>query len=376
MLPVMLRFRQRGRTATGPSPDTTSSLVSPRVWPIAAAPLAAQEPLIIVEGVQKTFGSVRALAGVDLTVEPGTVLGLLGRNGAGKSTLVRILSTLLRPDAGRVSIAGVDVVRDANRVRSLIGLAGQAAAVDPTLTGRENLELVGRLYGLGKREARARASEVLERLTLTAAGDRRVFTYSGGMRRRLDLGASLVGKPVVLIMDEPTTGLDPKTRVELWRFVDDLVREGTTVLLTTQYLEEADRLADRIAVLERGALVASGTAAELKQRIGGEMLELRARNAVDVERLRTLLTGLGSGPPVADLRWQRLTLPTSDPIETLLAAAQRIQEADIVVEDLGLRRPSLDDVFLTLTGSDSTPSTPPSLALTGEAATDRGQAVA
>jgi ABC-2 type transport system ATP-binding protein len=373
----MLRFRQRGRETTVRAASTTAQLIPLRSFPAHGGRSAEREPLIIVEGVEKTFGSLRALAGVDLTVERGSVLGLLGRNGAGKSTLVRILSTLLRPDAGRVSIAGVDVVRDANRVRSLIGLAGQAAAVDPTLTGRENLELVGRLYGLAKREARARAADVLERLSLTAAGDRRVFTYSGGMRRRLDLGASLVGRPVVLIMDEPTTGLDPKTRLELWRFVDDLVREGTTVLLTTQYLEEADRLADRIAVLERGALVATGTAAELKQRIGGEMLELRARNAVDVERLRTLLAGLGSGRPVADLRWQRLTLPTSNPIDTLLAAAQRIQEAGIVVEDLGLRRPSLDDVFLTLTGSeDSKQTNLPLLAPPREERPDREQPVA
>ncbi|MEA2212445.1 MAG: type transport system ATP-binding protein [Solirubrobacteraceae bacterium] len=303
----------------------------------------------MVEGVTKAFGSLMALAGVDLVVERGTVLGLLGRNGAGKSTLVRVLSTLLVPDAGRASIAGVDVVRDAQRVRARIGLAGQAAAVDPTLTGRENLELVGRLYGLRRREARARANEVLERLTLTAAANRRVFTYSGGMRRRLDLGASLVGKPLVLILDEPTTGLDPRTRLELWKFVDDLVREGTTVLLTTQYLEEADRLADRIAVIERGRVIATGTAAELKQRVGGDVLELRARTAVDVERLRRLLAGLGSGEPVADMRWQRITLPTSRPIETLLAAARLIQQAGITVDDLGLRRPSLDDVFLSLT---------------------------
>ena len=373
----MLRFRQRGRATTNRTAGPTAHLIPLLTVPGGASPAGEREPLIVVEGVEKTFGSLRALAGIDLTVERGTVLGLLGRNGAGKSTLVRILSTLLRPDAGRVSIAGVDVVRDANRVRSLIGLAGQAAAVDPTLTGRENLELVGRLYGLSKGDARARAADVLERLSLTSAGDRRVFTYSGGMRRRLDLGASLVGKPVVLIMDEPTTGLDPKTRLELWRFVDDLVREGTTVLLTTQYLEEADRLADRIAVLERGALVATGTAAELKQRIGGEVLELRARSAVDVERLRTLLAGLGSGRPVADLRWQRLTLPTSDPIDTLLAAAQRIQEAGIEVEDLGLRRPSLDDVFLALTGSDDSSHIqlpPPSITREGQG--DRGKAVA
>jgi ABC-2 type transport system ATP-binding protein len=333
--------------AVNPGPVVAASPQRPQAGRVAPR----QEPLIVVEGVGKTFDSVVALTGVDLVVERGTVLGLLGRNGAGKSTLVRILSTLLRPDAGRASIAGVDVGRDAQRVRSLIGLAGQAAAVDQTLTGRENLELVGRLYGLGRRDARARAHEVLERLSLTAAADRRVFTYSGGMRRRLDLGASLVGKPLVLIMDEPTTGLDPRTRLELWKFVDDLVREGTTVLLTTQYLEEADRLADHIAVLEHGSVIATGTAAELKQRIGGEVLELRARTAVEVERLRGLLAGLGSAEPVADMRWRRLTLPTSNPIETLLAAARRIREAGITVDDLGLRRPSLDDVFLTLTGS-------------------------
>ena len=310
---------------------------------------APREPLIEVQGVEKRFGSVVALAGVDLVVDRATVVALLGRNGAGKTTLVRVLSTLLRPDAGRASVAGVDVVRGAQRVRSLIGLAGQAAAVDPTLTGRENLELVARLYGLRRREARARSAEVLERLSLTTAADRRTLTYSGGMRRRLDLGASLVGKPLVLIMDEPTAGLDPRTRLELWRLVDELVRDGTTMLLTTQYLEEADRLADRIAVLERGKVIATGTAAELKQRIGGDVLELRARSAVDVERLRRLLVGLGSAEPVADMRWQRITLPTGDPINTLLTAARRIQESGITVEDLGLRRPSLDDVFLTLT---------------------------
>jgi daunorubicin resistance ABC transporter ATP-binding subunit len=324
-----------------------------------------------VQGVEKAFGSLVALSGVDLTVEPGTVLALLGRNGAGKSTLVRILSTLLVPDAGSASIAGVDVVKRADRVRSLIGLAGQAAAVDATLTGRENLELVGRLYGLSRREARIRAADALERLSLTGAGGRRVLTYSGGMRRRLDLGASLVGRPLVLIMDEPTTGLDPRTRLELWKFVDDLVQEGTTVLLTTQYLEEAERLADRIAVLERGALIAAGTAAELKQRIGGDVLELRARSGVDIQRLRGLLAGLGSAEPVVDVRWQRLTLPTRDPINTLLTAARRIQESGIAVEDLGLRRPSLDDVFLTLTGTGKEP--PASGTLAGRAQGNLGE---
>jgi daunorubicin resistance ABC transporter ATP-binding subunit len=322
---------------------------------------------VVVEGLAKSFGSTVALAGVDLEVAPSTVLGLLGRNGAGKSTLVRVLSTLLVPDAGNARIGGVDVVREAQRARSLIGLAGQAAAVDGTLTGRENLELVARLYGLSRSRARARADEVLDRLGLVEAGGRLVFTYSGGMRRRLDLGASLVGRPGLLIMDEPTTGLDPRSRVELWRFVDDLVREGTTVLLTTQYLEEADRLADRIVVLEHGRVVAAGTPAELKERTGGDVLEVRARDGVDVERLRGLLAGLGSGEPVADPRWQRVTLPTTDRMFTLLTAAQRISDAGIVVEDLGLRRPSLDDVFLTLTlgdgGQPATPDTPNQRAL-------------
>jgi daunorubicin resistance ABC transporter ATP-binding subunit len=313
---------------------------------------------VVVQGVVKSFGATRALAGVDLEVEAGTVLGLLGRNGAGKTTLVRVLSTLLVPDAGRASVGGLNVVRDAQKVRSLIGLAGQSAAVDDTLTGRENLELVGRLYGLRRAQARVRSDEVLERLGLVEAADRLVYTYSGGMRRRLDLGASLVGRPGLLLMDEPTTGLDPRSRLELWKFVDELVREGTTVLLTTQYLEEADRLADRIVVLEQGRVVAAGTPAELKERIGGDVLEVRARDAVDLERLRSLLVGLGSGDPVADLRWQRVTLPTTDRMSTFLAAAQRIAEAGIAVEDIALRRPSLDDVFLTLTEGDQSTAAP------------------
>jgi daunorubicin resistance ABC transporter ATP-binding subunit len=306
-------------------------------------------PFITVEGVQKSFGSTVALAGVDLEVEQGTVLGLLGRNGAGKTTLVRIMATLLAPDSGSVRIAGLDVVRRARMVRSLIGFAGQFAAVDETLTGRENLELVGRLYGLRRSLARERADETLQRLSLAQAADRRVGTYSGGMRRRLDLGASLVGRPVVLLMDEPTTGLDPRTRIELWTFIEELVREGTTLLLTTQYLEEADRLADRIAVIERGGVIASGSPEELKGKFGGDVLEVRATSSADVERLVGLLDGLGSGPPMADLRGQRVTLPTGERVHTLLAAARRIEDCGITVEDIGVRRPSLDDVFLSLT---------------------------
>jgi ABC-2 type transport system ATP-binding protein len=306
-------------------------------------------PMITAEALVKSFGSNVALAGVDLVVERGTVLGLLGRNGAGKTTLVRILATLLTPDVGTARIGGADVVREAQTVRSRIGLAGQFAAVDETLTGRENLELVGRLYGLRRQQARARANEVLERLTLSTAADRLVLTYSGGMRRRLDLGASLVGRPMVLIMDEPTTGLDPGTRLELWRFLDELVREGTTLLLTTQYLEEADRLADRIAVIERGRMIATGSPNELKQRVGGDVLEVRAAKPGDLDRLVGLLSGLGSGPPVADARTQRVTVPTADRVATLMAAARRIDEAGLDVDDLGLRRPSLDDVFVALT---------------------------
>jgi ABC-2 type transport system ATP-binding protein len=307
-------------------------------------------PMITAEALVKSFGKTVALAGVDLTVERGTVLGLLGRNGAGKTTLVRILATLLKPDVGSARIAGADVVREAQAVRSRIGLAGQYAAVDETLTGRENLELVGRLYGLNRREARARAAESLERLGLTAAADRMTITYSGGMRRRLDLGASLVGRPLVLIMDEPTTGLDPGTRIELWKFIQELVREGTTLLLTTQYLEEADRLADRIAVIERGRMIANGTPGQLKERVGDDVLEVHASGFGDLDRLLVLLAGLGSAAPVADAHGQRVTLATRDRVATMLAAARRIEESGIQVDDISLRRPSLDEVFLTLTG--------------------------
>jgi ABC-2 type transport system ATP-binding protein len=311
--------------------------------------VGTDSPIIRVEGLKKSFGSNVALAGVDIEVERGTVFGLLGRNGAGKTTLVRTVATLLAPDAGRVTVAGVDVVQRAPLVRSLIGFAGQFAAVDETLTGRENLELVGRLYGLRRRAARERAADTLRRLSLTAAADRQVRTYSGGMRRRLDLGASLVGHPELLILDEPTTGLDPRTRIELWTFIEDLVRQGTTVLLTTQYLEEADRLSDRIAVIERGRVIAAGSPDDLKEAIGGDVLEVRATSEVDVGRLAGLLDGLGSAAPVVDLRGQRITLPTRDRVPTLLAAARRIEQAGITVEDLGVRRPSLDEVFLALT---------------------------
>jgi daunorubicin resistance ABC transporter ATP-binding subunit len=316
-------------------------------------------PVIEIEGVTKTFGSTTALAGVDFTVEAGTVLALLGRNGAGKTTLVRILSTLLAPDCGALRIAGVDVIREAAVVRSLIGLAGQFAAVDDTLTGRENLELVGRLYGLRRADARARADEVLERLGLSEAADVLVRTYSGGMRRRLDLGASLVGRPLVLLLDEPSTGLDPRARIDLWGLIDELVGDGMTLLLTTQYLEEADRLADRIVVIDRGRLIAEGTPEALKRRVGGDVVEVRPAQSTDLDRVVGLLGGLGPGRPVADVRNQRVTLPTGGEVETLLAAARRIHDAGVAVADIGIRRPSLDDVFLSLTASaQRTPERP------------------
>jgi daunorubicin resistance ABC transporter ATP-binding subunit len=328
-------------------------------------------PVIDVEGVKKSFGSTTALAGVDLGVESGTVLALLGRNGAGKTTLVRIIATLLDPDAGHVRLAGLDVVRDAPVVRSMIGLAGQFAAVDDTLSGRENLELVGRLYGLRRREARARAYDVLERLGLSDAGDRLVRTYSGGMRRRLDLGASLVGRPLVLILDEPSTGLDPAARLELWGLIEELVGDGATLLLTTQYLEEADRLADRVAVIDRGNMIAEGTPDALKERVGGDVLEVRATRSSDLDRVVGLLGGLGAGQPVADVRAQRVTLPTAERVETLLAAARRIQDAGIAVTDIVIRRPSLDDVFLSLTAADGPAPPAGSWPLPGEAPVSR-----
>jgi len=307
--------------------------------------------MIDVRQITKSFGDVHALTGVDLQVEAGTVLGLLGPNGAGKTTLVNVLATLHKPDSGTAKIGGLDVVRDAVAVRTVIGLAGQFAAVDEVLTGRENLTMVGRLYRLGRRDAARRANEVLERLGLSDAADRPVRTYSGGMRRRLDLGASLVGKPSVLILDEPTTGLDPRTRLDLWAFIKDLVAEGTTLLLTTQYLEEADHLADSIVVIDHGAVVARGTSEELKARLGGDVLEVRLVDDAQLDQAAAILATLHGDRPVVTRDERRVTIAARDGASSLLAGVRLLDEAHLVLDDVALRRPSLDDVFLTLTST-------------------------
>jgi ABC-2 type transport system ATP-binding protein len=311
-------------------------------------------PMIEVTGLTKKFGSTQALAGVDLVAEAGKVLALLGPNGAGKTTLVRILTTLIKPDDGRASVAGYDVVADAVALRSLIGLAGQYAAVDEMLTGRENLDLVGLLYHIGKAERRRRVQDVLERFALTDAADRLLKTYSGGMRRRLDVGASLIGRPRVLFLDEPTTGLDPRTRNDMWRFIENLVADGTTVLLTTQYMEEAEYLAHRIAVIDAGKLIAEGTADELKSRVGGDVLEARVVSPDDLDRAVEVARAFGDGTPHVDPDQQRLSIPVKGGTKVLVAAGRQFEEDGIILDDLRIRRPSLDDVFLALTGSAAT----------------------
>jgi oleandomycin transport system ATP-binding protein len=305
--------------------------------------------MIRTEGLAKAFGTTRALDGVDLEVEQGAVLGLLGPNGAGKTTTVRILATLLAPTAGNAQVGGYDVGRQPHQVRQLIGLAGQYAAVDEYLSGTENLYMLGRLLGLGRESARRRAAELLDRFDLAAAAGRLVKTYSGGMRRRLDLAASLVGRPPVLFLDEPTSGLDPRSRNGLWAVIRELVAEGTTVLLTTQYMEEADQLAHRIAVIDHGQVIATGTPDELKAKIGGQVLEVRPADPTDLERATDLLTDLTGSQATVDPDIRQISVPMPDPA-WLPVAVRRLDEADIVVIDLALRRPSLDEVFLALTG--------------------------
>ncbi|HKT03417.1 MAG TPA: ATP-binding cassette domain-containing protein [Rugosimonospora sp.] len=302
------------------------------------------------EGLVKRFGSTTALAGVDLAVRQGTVLGLLGPNGAGKTTAVRVLATLLRPDAGHATVGGYDVVREADQVRSRIGLTGQYAAVDEDLTGVENLVLIGRLLELPRRDARRRAAELLERFGLTDAGGRSVKTYSGGMRRRLDLAASLVSRPEILFLDEPTTGLDPRSRGEVWTMVRELVADGVTVLLTTQYLDEADRLAAEIAVIDRGTVIASGTPAELKAKVGGQTLDVRPTQPGDLVRVASIVEAAVGAPPSSHVDDPGLLSVPVDDAAALPEVVRALQERQIPVTELALRLASLDEVFLALTG--------------------------
>jgi ABC-2 type transport system ATP-binding protein len=320
------------------------------ITPAHHRPMAGGESAIVAEGLSKRFGAVRALDGVDLELPTGTVLALLGPNGAGKTTAVRILATLLAPDGGWARVGGFDVVAQAGAVRRLIGLSGQYAAVDAYLTGRENLRMIGRLYGLCRQAARRRAEELLERFDLLDAAGRLAGTYSGGMRRRLDVAASLVAAPPVLFLDEPTTGLDPHGRIALWQLLDELTAQGTSLLLTTQYMEEADRLADAIVVIDKGRVVATGTADQLKARVGGNRLELHTRKGNDPSDLARALAGLGSGPPTVDAAAGRVVLPVDDGPALLPELATRLAASGLPVAELALRRPTLDDVFLALTG--------------------------
>ena len=330
------------------------------------------DPAVHVEGLVKRFKTTTALAGVDLDVEEGTVFGLLGPNGAGKTTLVRVLATLLAPDAGRAEVFGRDVVKDAAGVRELLGLTGQFAAVDEILTGRENLMMFGRLFDLSAAEARRRANELLERFDLADAADRPARTYSGGMRRRLDLASSLLTRPRVLFLDEPTTGLDPRSRNEIWSVVRELVREGTTLLLTTQYLEEADQLAEQIAVIDHGRVIAQGTGSELKDRVGGQILEVELVSAAERDHARAALAGIGCGDPEPGDRLAQLTLPAPrDGLEMIEEAASALRRAEIGVSDLGLRRPTLDDVFLQLTGAPLSENGAAAEGATGDGQPDR-----
>jgi ABC-2 type transport system ATP-binding protein len=315
-------------------------------------------PIIEAHGLRKRFGDVRALDGVDLAAESGQVTALLGPNGAGKTTFVSVVATLLRPDAGEIRVAGIDVAAEPKRVREVIGLAGQYASVEPAMTGTENLRMIGRLFGLSRREARVAAASVLERMDLADAGNRLVRTYSGGMRRRLDLGASLVGRPQLLLLDEPTTGLDPRGRMELWAAVRSLVADGTDVLLTTQYLEEADQLARHIVIIDRGRVISAGTADELKDRAGRNVIEVRPRSGGDLPAVEEALARVGCDTPHADVDTLRVSARVEGGADQLRDIVRLLDERHIEVDDVGLRRPSLDEVFLAVTGKQPDPTDP------------------
>jgi ABC-2 type transport system ATP-binding protein len=308
-------------------------------------------PIVEAQGLTKRYGKVQALDGLDLVAESGNVVALLGPNGAGKTTFVRTIATLLRPDSGVLRVAGIDAARHPDQVRRSIGLAGQFAAVEEAMTGRENLEMVARLFGHGRRTARANSTVVLDQLGLTDAADRLVRTYSGGMRRKLDLGASLVGRPRLLLLDEPTTGLDPRSRIELWDAIRDLVAQGTDVLLTTQYLDEADHLAQQVVIVDHGKVIAEGTPGELKALAGRDVIELHATEARDLPRLATALAAIGAGEPRIDEPTRRVTVAVEGGRAVIHEAVRAVDQLGIEIDDIGLRRPTLDEVFLTLTGS-------------------------
>ena len=334
----------------------SESLDGVSFWKDVHERAGAMNAIVEVEGIARSFGETRALAGVDVSVPEGAVVALLGPNGAGKTTLIRILSTLIEPDAGTATVAGFDVVKQPTAVRRSIGLAGQYAAVDETLTGRENLEMVGRLSRLSKSLAAERAAEVLDRVSLNDAADRQLKTYSGGMRRRIDLGAGLVARPRVLLLDEPTTGLDPANRLDLWAFLRELVNEGSTILLTTQYLEEADHLAEDVVVVDHGLVIAHGTPTELKQGLATDVLDVTVEDGA-IERVGELLVGVGTEKPSIDREARKVSLAVDGGAASLVEAVRRLDEEHIELIDITVRRPSLDDVFLALTGHSTTDGT-------------------
>jgi len=330
-------------------------------------------PIVEAQGLTRSFGKVQALNGLDLVAESGQVVAVLGPNGAGKTTFVRSVATLVRPDGGELRVAGIDALRRPEQVRRVIGLAGQYAAVEPAMTGRENVTMVARLYGQTRRQARANTAVVLDQLGLTDAADRPVSTYSGGMRRRLDLGASLVGAPRLLLLDEPTTGLDPRSRNELWEAIRSMVRAGTDVLLTTQYLDEADQLAQRVVIVDKGRVIADGTPGELKSRAGRDVVEIRVHRPEDLSVVAESVGRIGVEAPRVDAGTQRVTIPVAGGRAVIAEAIRALDALDVEVDDIGLRRPTLDEVFLTLTGSPIDAGEPESTDESTDQSTDEGE---